>query len=62
MHVKIVTLNVSFLPKDKPCYLIAVNYATDLVVYMGLGCDMLDCIFPVWAVCFGSALFLSGSL
>ncbi len=35
-----------WLPQNKPRYVMGVGYPEDLVVSVGLGADMFDCVWP----------------
>ena len=50
------------LPRDKPRYLMGVGDPKDLVVCVGLGVDMFDCVFPTRTARFGTAFTRFGSL
>ena len=43
---KVVDFCTTYLPEDKPRYLMGVGYPVDLVVCSCLGVDMFDCVFP----------------
>jgi len=59
---RMVSLSTDLLPRHKPCYLMGVGFAVDLVVCSALGCDMYDCVFPTRTARFGSALVPTGML
>jgi tRNA-guanine transglycosylase len=44
------------LPDDRPRYLMGVGYPLDLVVCVGLGIDMFDCVYPTRVARFGTCL------
>ena len=43
---RMVHVSTDNLPDNKPCYLMGVGFALDLVVCSALGVDMYDCVFP----------------
>ena len=51
--VEIVDYCCKLLPKDKPRYLMGVGYPEDLVICVGLGVDMFDCVYPSRTARFG---------
>lgn len=53
---RVVHLCTSYLPKNKPRYLMGVGFAEDLVVCVALGVDMFDCVFPTRTARFGCGL------
>jgi len=53
---KVVDFCTTYLPEDKPRYLMGVGYPVDLVVCSCLGVDMFDCVFPTRTARFGTAL------
>jgi queuine tRNA-ribosyltransferase len=46
---KTLELTASFLPRDKPRYLMGVGTPKDLLLGIGLGVDMFDCVMPTRA-------------
>jgi queuine tRNA-ribosyltransferase len=44
--IKTVQLNASFLPQDKPRYLMGVGMPADIIAAVMAGVDMFDCVLP----------------
>ncbi len=46
LMLEMAELSASFLPVDKPRYLMGVGTPTDLLAAIGMGYDMFDCVLP----------------
>ncbi|KAI0977854.1 hypothetical protein GJ496_000283 [Pomphorhynchus laevis] len=53
---EMISISTDILPRNKPRYAMGIGYAIDLVVFVGLGCDMFDCVYPTRTARFGTAL------
>ncbi|KAK6437253.1 hypothetical protein LTR95_006552 [Oleoguttula sp. CCFEE 5521] len=55
-YCKVVSTCTDMLPPGKPRYVMGVGYPEDLVVSVGLGADMFDCVWPTRTARFGNAV------
>jgi queuine tRNA-ribosyltransferase len=55
-------LSASFLPADKPRYLMGVGTPADLLAAIGMGYDMFDCVMPTRNARNGSAFTSAGRI
>ena len=53
--MRVVKYCCDLLPRNKPRYLMGVGFPEDLVVCVGLGVDMFDCVYPTRTARFGVA-------
>ena len=49
MTYEMVDAAIRFLPEDKPRYLMGVGTPEEIVHYVGMGVDMMDCVLPTRA-------------
>ncbi|KAL8870011.1 MAG: hypothetical protein Q9198_007736 [Flavoplaca austrocitrina] len=61
-YCKVVENCTTWLPQNKPRYVMGVGYPEDLVVSVALGADMFDCVWPTRTARFGNAITSSGNL
>ncbi|KAL8719229.1 MAG: hypothetical protein Q9225_003737 [Loekoesia sp. 1 TL-2023] len=61
-YCKVVNNCTTWLPQNKPRYVMGVGYPEDLVVSVALGADMFDCVWPTRTARFGNAITTSGNL
>ena len=59
---KVVDTCTSLLPDYKPRYVMGIGYPEDIVVAVGLGADMFDCVWPTRTARFGNAITKYGVL
>ena len=59
---EIVESTLEHLPKDKPRYLMGVGTPEEIVVYAGLGIDMMDCVHPTRAARHGLLFTSEGKI
>lgn len=59
---KVVHTCTSLLPELKPRYVMGIGYPEDIVVAVGLGADMFDCVWPTRTARFGNAITRHGVL
>lgn len=59
---KVVHTCTSLLPELKPRYVMGIGYPEDIVVAVGLGADMFDCVWPTRTARFGNAITRYGVL
>ena len=59
---RIAAHTVQFLPTTRPRYIMGVGTPEQLVRYVGLGCDMFDCVLPTRNARNGSLFTWSGKL
>ncbi len=62
MYASLEPLVSRFMPKDKPRYLMGVGNPTTLVVAVGFGVDMFDCVLPTRTARMGTALTHEGRM
>lgn len=61
-YCKVVQSCCTWLPAQKPRYVMGVGYPEDLVVSIALGADMFDCVWPSRTARFGNAITSTGVL
>lgn len=61
-YCKVVENCTTWLPQNKPRYVMGVGYPEDLVVSVALGADMFDCVWPTRTARFGNAITSAGNL
>jgi len=61
-YCEVVSACTSFLPDNKPRYVMGVGYPEDLVVSVALGADMFDCVWAARTARFGNAVTSHGVL
>ncbi|KAL8732063.1 MAG: hypothetical protein Q9166_003016 [cf. Caloplaca sp. 2 TL-2023] len=61
-YCKVVENCTTWLPPNKPRYVMGVGYPEDLVVSVALGADMFDCVWPTRTARFGNAITSNGNL
>ncbi|KAL9002262.1 MAG: hypothetical protein Q9188_004803 [Gyalolechia gomerana] len=61
-YCKVVDNCTTWLPQNKPRYVMGVGYPEDLVVSVALGADMFDCVWPTRTARFGNAITSTGNL
>jgi len=59
---KVVDTCTDLLPQQKPRYVMGIGYPEDIVVAVGLGADMFDCVWPTRTARFGNAITAYGVL
>lgn len=59
---RVVHTCTSMLPELKPRYVMGIGYPEDIVVAVGLGADMFDCVWPTRTARFGNAITRHGVL
>ncbi|KAL9029023.1 MAG: hypothetical protein Q9196_002685, partial [Gyalolechia fulgens] len=61
-YCRVVDNCTTWLPQNKPRYVMGVGYPEDLVVSVALGADMFDCVWPTRTARFGNAITSTGNL
>ncbi|KAI4211795.1 MAG: hypothetical protein LQ351_005436 [Letrouitia transgressa] len=61
-YCKVVDNCTTWLPNNRPRYVMGVGYPEDLVVSVALGADMFDCVWPTRTARFGNAITSTGTL
>lgn len=59
---RVVHACTALLPELKPRYVMGIGYPEDIVVAVGLGADMFDCVWPTRTARFGNAITKHGVL
>jgi queuine tRNA-ribosyltransferase len=62
MTYEMVDAAMQFLPEDKPRYLMGVGTPEEIVHYVGMGVDMMDCVLPTRAARHGLLFTSEGRL
>ncbi len=62
LMLEMAELSASFLPVDKPRYLMGVGTPADLLAAIGMGYDMFDCVLPTRNARNGSAFASAGRI
>ncbi len=62
LMLEMAELSASFLPVDKPRYLMGVGTPADLLAAIGMGYDMFDCVLPTRNARNGSAFTSAGRI
>ncbi len=62
MTYEMVDAAIPFLPEDKPRYLMGVGTPEEIVHYVGMGVDMMDCVLPTRAARHGLLFTSEGRL
>jgi queuine tRNA-ribosyltransferase len=59
---EIIEQTLSYLPTDKPRYVMGVGYPDEIVEYAAMGVDMMDCVLPTRAARHGLLFTSQGRL
>jgi len=59
---EIIEQTLSYLPADKPRYVMGVGYPAEIVEYAAMGVDMMDCVLPTRAARHGLLFTSQGRL
>ena len=59
---EIIEQTLSYLPADKPSYVMGVGYPDEIVEYAAMGVDMMDCVLPTRAARHGLLFTSQGRL
>jgi len=60
LFCEMVDISTTFLPEDKPRYVMGVGFLIDQLLAIALGADMFDCVYPTRTARFGNALTIEG--
>jgi queuine tRNA-ribosyltransferase len=58
----VIKLTATFMPEDRPRYLMGVGFPEDIVTAVGFGIDMFDCVLPTRCARTGLCFFSEGRL